>query len=115
MAFGDLYPPYMWPTNTVTHCGHGTPPGVSCWYCQHPATGLAPQTFSLGGWQCPGCRRGYNPAVLVCEHCGPKPAIPAEDFTGGPEHDLCVPVSEGGLCDHDDQPQGCTGGRHCSC
>jgi hypothetical protein len=71
--------------------------------------------FYLGGWVCSGCCRGYSPAVLMCPHCGPKPAIPGEDFTGGPEHDLCVPLSEGGLCDHDDEPQRCTGGRYCGC
>lgn len=72
------------------------------------------QPFYLGGWACPGCCHCYSPAILVCEHCGPKPAVPAEDFTGGAEHDLCVPVSEGGLCDHGSE-RTCTGGRHCSC
>lgn len=91
------------------------PPWGWQWPPQQNFAWPGPQTFHLGGWRCPGCGRCWNPSVLSCEHCGPNPAVPAEDFTDGAEHDLCAPPSEGGLCDHDDQPQRCTGGRHCSC
>lgn len=98
----------------------------TCPACTMPRSAW-PSPAVQAGWQC-ACGRVFNPQVQQCPHCGPKPAVPAEDFTSaqavvelpapvayGEISDLCVPPSEGGLCDHDEEPQQCTGGRHCAC
>lgn len=86
MAMGDW--PYPWPwTTTVTAtpaaCGHGTPCGMVCWYCQHPAMGpAAPFTFQVAGWQCAGCGHGFAPSVTECPYCpGQREAGLREGFT----------------------------------
>ena len=84
--------------------------------------GQTAQTFTLGGWRCPGCQRCWSPSVLLCEFCVPDtqstgPAVHLGTAGGpGPEHDLCVPPSQGGLCEHaEEDEEVCRGGRHCSC
>jgi hypothetical protein len=95
---------------TTTACNHGTPAGAPCFYCQHPAIGLAQPSFTLGGWRCV-CGRGFSPAVTQCPYCGPDAATADGSMPG----DDCVPVSEGGLCVPGSEQDRCTGGRHCSC
>ena len=109
MAAND-WPPFMWPPATDL---------VPAWGSAYSPLSL--QTVRLGGWQCPGCGACFAPAVTRCPDCpkGDKDAGPAVHLGStsgpGPEHDLCAPPSEGGLCDHDTEPARCTGGRHCSC
>lgn len=127
MAINDNWPcPWPWTTNigTVGTCGHGALPGSPCFYCQHPAVGLAPQTFTLGGWQCPGCSRCYSPTTVQCAYCGPP-----QNATGGnagaeaverPAIGACPcqPSAEGGLCgcgEDGDEPAGPCTSAHCSC
>jgi hypothetical protein len=92
--------------NVGVSCGHGTPPGVHCYACNPYTSVMSPvgPTFTLGGWACPGCRRGFSPAVTQCPYCGPD--------TGASDGE-CVPASEGGLCDHD-EAKPCTS-FNCDC
>jgi hypothetical protein len=111
--------PY-WGNTTYVKCPHGFQ-SVYCYQCQNPAL-CAPSgvLYQMGGWTCPGCRRGYSPQVLVCPSCGPE-GTGGEDFTGGatgaPVSSCCQPSAEGGLCscDEGEDEDVCHGGRHCSC
>ena len=92
-------------------CLHGTPAGLHCYACSPHTSVMNPAgpTFQLGGWRCPSCQRCHSPSLLTCPYCGPGTA------THEPGGD-CVPVAEGGMCDHGDgEEEVCRGGRHCSC
>lgn len=54
-------------------CQHGMNPPSACFYCQHPAIGVAAVTFPgvPSGWKCPQCSRIYAPSVTECMNCVP--------------------------------------------
>ena len=73
MAGGELF----------TWCEHGTPLGHSCWYCRtYEGTAADPEP-PRRGWECPRCRRTWNPSVLSCHHCPEPPAFIAKE--SGPD------------------------------
>ena len=55
-------------------CEHGTPLGHTCQWCRT----VTPGPPVVTGWECPRCRRVYNPAVLACHHCPEPPAFTAK-------------------------------------
>src|SRR5215469_17890424 len=94
-------------TMTYPSCPHGNNRAF-CYQCSNPGI-YSPSSpfyhpsgapaYQLGGWKCPGCGRCYNPAVTQCLPCAPVADMDSD----------CVPVAEGGLCDHEDAGGTCLG------
>jgi hypothetical protein len=65
-------------------CEHGTPLGHSCWYCRTYEGTAADPELPRRGWECPRCRRAWNPSVLSCHHCPEPPVVIAQENEPAP-------------------------------
>ena len=83
MPFVD---PQPWPGFTST-----APNPYQVWETMYPAG----RGQAATGWTCPGCGRGYNPAVTACWTCPQQPAVTT---TVTVAMHPCPKPLEGGMC-----------------